>query len=169
MSVIATLRQLLRKPDARDALYLALCVEGDCETATHRSQIGQRHAPRVAGHLPVDGLSYFVQGCEASSRRPKGSWTGGSGAERSEYAKPQLQSPETWSAWLTVMPRRMRRLAHLACVQPFSTKAASKMTARTIQTVFRDFLMGMSSAPECVLGPIGWYLCLPGASRYGCH
>ena len=88
MSVITILRQLLRKPDARDALYLALCVEGDCETVTHRSQIGQRHAPRLAGHLPVDGLGYFMQGCEAlalvapreMSRRPKGSWTGGSGA-----------------------------------------------------------------------------------------
>ena len=65
MSVITILRQLLRKPDARDALYLALCVEGDCETVTHRSQIGQRHAPRLAGHLPVDGLGYFIQGCEA--------------------------------------------------------------------------------------------------------
>jgi hypothetical protein len=42
-----------------------LCVEGDCETVTHRSQIGQRHAPRLAGHLPVDGLGYFIQGCEA--------------------------------------------------------------------------------------------------------
>ena len=122
MSVITILRQLLRKPDARDALYLALCVEGDCETVTHRSQIGQRHAPRLAGHLPVDGLGYFIQGCEAlalvapreMSRRPKGSWTGGSGAGRSEYAKqPQVQSPETWRAWFTLMPRRMRRLAHL--------------------------------------------------------
>jgi hypothetical protein len=65
VSVMATLRQLLRKPNARDVLYLALCVEGDCETVTHRSQIGQRHAPRVAGHLPVDGLGYFVQRCAA--------------------------------------------------------------------------------------------------------
>jgi len=173
----ALYRQLLRKPDARDALYLALCVEGDCETVTHRSQIvsDMRHGWPVICRLTAwatssrDAKRWRWSPPREMSRRPKGSWTGDSGAKRSEYAKPQLQSPETWSAWLTVMPRRMRRLAHPACAQPFSTKAASKTTARTIQTVFRDFLMGMSSAPVCVLGPIGWYLCLPGASRYGCH
>jgi hypothetical protein len=65
LSVIGIFRRLLRKPDARDALYVALCVEGDADTIAHPSQIGQRHAPRVAAHLPVDGLGYFVQGCEA--------------------------------------------------------------------------------------------------------
>jgi len=42
--------------DSGDALYLALGIEEDSETGPHRSQIGKRHAPRVAAHLRFENL-----------------------------------------------------------------------------------------------------------------
>ncbi len=177
MSVITILRQLLRKPDARDALYLALCVEGDCETVTHRSQIGQRHAPRVAGHLPVDGLGYFVQGCEAlvlvasqgDVEATKGKLDGRLGSGTLGIC----EAP-------TPVTRDLECLAHghaapNAETGPSGLRAAVFHEGRQQDDCEDDpnglpgFFDGLSSAPECVLGPIGWYLCFPGASRYGCH
>ena len=43
------------------------------------------------------------------------------------------------------------------------------MTTNTIRTIFSDFLMAMSSAPEYALWLVVWYLCSPGTLRYGGH
>ena len=55
---------LLCQRDSRHALYLALSIEEDSEPGTPRSQIGKRHAPRVADHLLFKTLGHFFQGSE---------------------------------------------------------------------------------------------------------
>jgi len=50
--------------DSGHALYLALGIEEDSETGPYRSQIGKRHAPRVAVHLLFESLGQFFSGSE---------------------------------------------------------------------------------------------------------
>jgi len=42
----------------------ALGIEEDSETGPYRSQIGKRHAPRVAVHLLFESLGQFFSGSE---------------------------------------------------------------------------------------------------------